>query len=124
MILNTELEYKGNLFPSKIVFYKKDVDNLYFKSENGVALQVTVQRDSVLRFRFATTAIFEKDFSYGITENASKGYNKLEIEETDENYIITTSKLICNISKIDMRTAIFDAKDKTLICEDELGFHW
>ena len=124
MILNTELEYKGNLFPTKIVFYKKDVDTLYFKSENGVALQVIVQRDSILRFRFATTAIFEKDFSYGVTKYASKGYNRLDIEEDDENYIITTTKLVCHISKHDMRTAIFDAKDNTLICEDELGFHW
>ena len=124
MILNTELEYKGNLFPSKIVFYKKHVDTLYFKSENNVALQVTVQRDSVLRFRFATVSIFEKDFSYAITKYASKGYNLLEIEEDPTKYIITTSKLICHISKIDMRTAIFDALDNTLICEDELGFHW
>ena len=124
MILNTELEYKGNLFPSKIIFYKKNVDTLYFKSENGVALQVTVQRDSVLRFRYATTAIFEKDFSYGITMYASKGYNKLEIDEDDDNYIITTARIICHISKLDMRTAMFDAKDNTLICEDELGFHW
>jgi alpha-glucosidase len=124
MILNTELEYKGNLFPTKIVFYKKHVDTLYFKSENGVALQVTIERDSVLRFRFATTAIFEKDFSYGITKYASKGYNHLEIEEDEDNYIITTSKLICHISKLDMRSSIFDAKDLSLISEDELGFHW
>jgi len=124
MILNTELEYKGNLFPSKIVFYKKHVDTLYFKSENNVTLQVTVERDSVFRFRFATASIFENDFSYAITKYASKGYNHLEIEEDDEKYIITTSKLICHISKIDMRTSIYDAKDKSLICEDELGFHW
>lgn len=124
MILNTELEYKGNLFPSKIVFYKKHVDTLYFKSENNVTLQVTVQRDSILRFRFATNSIFENDFSYAITKYASKGYNKLEIDEDEDNYIITTSKLICHISKLDMRTSIFDALDNTLICEDELGFHW
>ena len=30
MIVNTELEQKGNLFPSEIVTYKKDVDTLYF----------------------------------------------------------------------------------------------
>jgi len=124
MILNTELEYKGNLFPSKIVFYKKHVDTLFFKTENNVTLQVTVQRDSVLRFRFATASIFENDFSYAITENASKGYNHLEIDEDDDKYLITTSKLICHISKLDMRTSIFDAKDHSLICEDELGFHW
>ncbi len=124
MILNTELEYKGNLFPSKIISFKKDVDTLYFTSENDVVLQLTIQRDSVLRFRYATTGIFEKDFSYAITKHASKGFNYLEITEDDSNYIITTSKLICTISKEDMRVSIFDAKDNTLICEDELGFHW
>jgi hypothetical protein len=33
MILNTELEYKGNLFPSKIISYKKIVDSLYFAAD-------------------------------------------------------------------------------------------
>jgi len=124
MILNTELEYKGNLFPSKIVFYKKHVNVLYFKSENGAVLQLTIERDSVLRFRYSTTGMFDKDFSYAITIHASKGYNHLEISEDDEKYVITTSKLICHISKLDMRKSIFDVKDNSLICEDELGFHW
>jgi alpha-glucosidase len=124
MIINTELEYKGNLFPSKIITYDKDVDTLYFTSENNVVLQVTVQRDSVLRFRYSTTPILKRDFSYAITKYASRGFNKLVISEDAENYILTTTKLICKISKIDMRKSIFDAKDQTLICEDELGFHW
>lgn len=124
MILNTELEYKGNLFPTKIISYVKNRDTLTFTTENGVALQVTVVRDSVLRFRFTTTSVFEKDFSYAITKYASRGYNFLEVIEDDSFYIITTSKLICNISKADLRSFIYDAKDKTLLCEDELGFHW
>ena len=124
MILNTELEYKGNLFPSKIVFYKKHINVLYFKSENGAVLQLTIERDSVLRFRYSTTGMFDKYFSYAITIHASKGYNHLEISEDDEKYVITTSKLICHISKLDMRKSIFDVKDNSLICEDELGFHW
>jgi len=124
MILNTELEFKGDLFPSKIISCKKDVDTFYFTSENNVVLQVTVQRDSVLRFRYTTKSIFEKDFSYAITKYASKGFNHLEITENEESYIISTSKLICKISKIDMRKSIFDAVDEKLICEDELGFHW
>lgn len=124
MILNTELEYKGNLFPTKIISYVKNRDTLTFTTENGVALQVTVVRDSVLRFRFTTTSVFEKDFSYAITKYSSRGYNFLDITEDDSFYIITTSKLICNISKADLRSFIYDAKDKTLLCEDELGFHW
>ena len=124
MIINTDLELKGNQFPSKIISYKKNVDTLYFTSENNVVLQLTIQRDSVLRFRYTTTSIFENDFSYAITRYASRGFNHLEVTEDDNKYIITTSKLICHISKEDMKKSIFDAKDKTLISEDELGFHW
>ena len=37
MIVNTELEQKGNLFPSQIIKFKKDVDTLYFYTENNVS---------------------------------------------------------------------------------------
>ncbi|MFK5880091.1 MAG: glycoside hydrolase family 31 protein [Flavobacteriaceae bacterium] len=124
MILNEELEYKGNLYPAKIINYKKEGDTLYFTAKNDVVLQVTIQRDSVLRFRYTTNLIFENDFSYAITKYASKGYNLLEINEDDTNYIITTSKLICLISKENMRKTIYDVIDNSLIYEDELGFHW
>lgn len=124
MILNTELEYKGNMFPSKIISFKKDVNSLYFTSDNDVVLQLTVERDSIIRFRYTTNTIFEKDFSYGISKLANKGYNKLEVSENEEFYFVKTTKLVCHISKKDMRTAIYDVKDNVLICEDELGFHW
>ena len=124
MITNTELEYKGNQFPNNIVSYKKDLDTFVFNTENGVALQITIVRDSVIRFRYATNSIFENDFSYAITKYASRGYNHLEITESDADYIITTQKLICHISKTDLKIKIYDASDNALLTEDELGFHW
>ncbi|WGD34352.1 glycoside hydrolase family 31 protein [Olleya sp. YS] len=124
MIVNTELEQKGNLFPSQIIQFKKDVDTLYFYTENNVVLQLTVLRDSVLRFRYTTTGTFDNDFSYAITKYASTGYNKLEISENNENFIITTSKLRCEVSKKDARVSLYDVKTDELINEDEIGFHW
>ncbi len=124
MITNTELEQKGNLFPSKIINFKKDVDRLYFTSENKVKLQLTVVRDSVLRFRYATTGLFDKDFSYAISHRASTGYNHLEITEDKERYIVTTSKLKCHVYKANLGVEIFDVKDDTLLSRDEAGFHW
>jgi alpha-glucosidase len=124
MIVNTELEYKGNLFPTKIIDFRKDVDTLYFTSENDVVMQMRIVRDSVLRFRYTTTGTFENDFSYAITKYAGTGYNHLAIEEDEEKYTITTSKLICQISKANMRIKLYDAKDEVLLNEDELGFHW
>lgn len=124
MIINTELEQKGNLFPSQIVSYSKDVDTLTFIAKNDVALRITILRDSVLRFRYTTTGNFDNDFSYAITKYASVGYNHLQIDEEETYYKITTSKLICCVAKENMKIAIFDATDLQLINEDELGFHW
>ncbi len=124
MIINTDLHQKGNLFPSKIISFKKDVDTLYFSTDNDVVLQLTVLRDSVLRFRYTTTGTFDNDFSYAITKYASTGYNLLEISETKSKYIVTTKKLICQISKDNLKVEIFDAIDNQLINKDELGFHW
>lgn len=124
MIINTDLEQKGNLFPSKIIAFKKDVDTLYFSTDNDVILQLTVLRDSVLRFRYTTTGTFDKDFSYAITKYASTGYNHLTIEEDEAFYKVTTSKLICHIAKADLRVSLYDAIDNKLINQDESGFHW
>lgn len=124
MIVNTELEQKGNLFPSEIVNYSKDVDTLYFTTKNNVILQLTVVRDSVIRFRYSTTGKFENDFSYGVTIHASRGYNFLEVSENETDYIVTTSKLICKVEKISLQVSLYDAVDNVLINQDEIGFHW
>lgn len=73
MIINTELEQKGNLFPGKIISFSQHVDTLNFTTENGVILQVTILRGSVIRFRYATDNNFEKDFSYAISETGARG---------------------------------------------------
>ncbi len=123
MITNTELEYKGDLYPTKIVSFEHDVDSIYFHTDNSVILKVTVLRDSLIRFRFTTKGYFSTDFSYAIDKSHSHGYNFLEVTEHQEYYQIKTSKVKCCIQKIDMRLSIFDLKD-AIILEDELGFHW
>ena len=124
MIVNTELEQKGNLFPSEIINYKKDVDKLYFTTKNNVVLQITVVRDSVIRFRYSTTGKFENDFSYGVTIHASRGYSFLKVTEEETHYIIATKKLICKVEKSSLQVSLYDAKDMVLINQDEIGFHW
>ncbi|UZO80115.1 glycoside hydrolase family 31 protein [Aquimarina sp. ERC-38] len=123
MILNTELEVKGNMFPGKVVSYSHLVDKINFASENGVLLQITILRGSVVRFRYATDNNFEQDFSYAISETAVKGYSLLEVEELEDSYQIVTKKLKILVTKVDMRVTIKDHNDK-IILQDELGFHY
>ncbi len=123
MITNTELEYKGDLYPTRIVSFEHDVDSIYFHTDNSVILKVTVLRDSLIRFRFTTKGYFSTDFSYAIDKSHSHGYNFLELSEQEDYYQIKTSKVKCRIQKIDMRLSIFNLED-AIILEDELGFHW
>lgn len=123
MITNTELEYKGNLYPNHIIDFKQDVDKFYFTTANGVILQITVLRNSALRFRYATEEVFQPDFSYAISENASRGYNKLEASETKTEYLIETSKIRVLVDKKSLRVQISDLEGN-IINEDEIGFHW
>ena len=123
MITNTDLEYKGNLYPNHIVEFKQDTDKLYFTTENGVILQITILRGSVIRFRYATNHNFEPDFSYAIDPEGTMGYSKLEVEENDTEYVITTARLKILVDKKTTRIQISDL-DGTIINEDELGFHW
>jgi len=123
MIINTELERKGDLYPSKIIKFSKEVDSAFFHTDNNVILKVTVFRDSLLRFRFTTKGYFSDDFSYAIADNHSRGFNKFEVTEEEGYYKITTSKLECHIHKSDLRTGIYDINGSVLM-EDELGFHW
>ncbi len=124
MITNTELEQKGDLFPSEIINYKKDLDTLYFTTKNNSMLQLIIVRDSVIRFRYSTTGKFEKDFSYGITKYASRGYNFLDIKEEEDDYVVTTSKLICKVKKKNLKVTLYDSNDLKIINQDEIGFHW
>ena len=123
MITNTELEYKGDLYPTKIVSFEHDVDSIYFHTDNSVILKVTVLRDSLIRFRFTTKGYFSNDFSYAVDKSHSHGYNFLEVSEVEDYYQVKTSKVQCRIQKIDMRLSIFDFEEN-IILEDELGFHW
>ena len=124
MITNTELEQKGNQFPSNIKSYKKDIDTLTFVTENNVTLQITIVRGSVFRFRYLTGFSNTNDFSYAITKHASRGYSKLEVVEDEEKYVITTKKIVCHVMKEGLRISMYDAQDMTLLNEDEIGFHW
>ncbi|WP_158729753.1 MULTISPECIES: glycoside hydrolase family 31 protein [unclassified Flavobacterium] len=123
MITNTELEYKGDMYPKRIVSFEHDVDSVFFHTSNSVILKVTVLRDSLIRFRFTTKGYFSNDFSYAIDKSHSHGYNFLEVSEHEEFYQIKTSKVKCRIEKSDMRLSIYDLED-TIILVDELGFHW
>ncbi|NKI31905.1 glycoside hydrolase family 31 protein [Croceivirga thetidis] len=123
MITNTDIKKTGNQFPNRIVEFKEEGDKFYFTTNNGVILEVTILRDSAMRFRYATEFVFEDDFSYAIDDDVSLGYNLLEFKEEIPYFTITTSKIKVFIDKESLKVTIEDLKG-LIINEDEVGFHW
>ncbi len=123
MIVNTEIEKRGNLYPNHIVDFKQDNDKLYFTTQNGVILELTILRDSMVRFRYATEHVFEPDFSYAVSENVITGYNRLEVEDEISEYTIETAKIRIHIDKTTLKVQLMDLEGNP-INEDDSGFHW
>ena len=80
MITNTELEHKGDQYPSRIISFEQDVDSIFFYTENNVILKITILRDSLIRFRYTTKGYFSKDEVF-----------QLHGKPSSKNYAITTS---------------------------------
>ncbi|RYZ75790.1 MAG: DUF4968 domain-containing protein, partial [Proteobacteria bacterium] len=123
MITNTELEFKGDIYPSKIISFTKETDTLFFHTDNEVILQVTILRDSMIRFRYTTKGYFSPDFSYAIDKNQSHGFNEFKFEEQAEFFEIQTSKVVVKIRKSDVHKTIYDLEGNVLL-DEEIGFHW
>ena len=64
-VTNAENEH----FPGKIQTFNREENQFTFRCDNGVTLMVTVLTNKIIRFRYATTGIFQKDFSYAIDPN-------------------------------------------------------
>jgi len=124
MITNEILNQQGGLFPSAVVSYHKEDNRLYFKTANKVVMQVTIVKEDILRFRYTTTGVFSKDFSYAVSSNATEGYKNIVVEEEVDKYIIATQKLRCVVFKSNLKRAIYTTDSNELLCEDAEGFHW
>ncbi len=121
-ITESKSKYSIKYYPGRIHSYKKEGNFFYFYNEDTI-LEVKVNTDSIIRFRYAPDGFFQKDFSYAVSKYFRIKLTSLQFEEHDEYYEIETAKVICRISKANISVTMMN-KDREIILEDELGFHW
>ncbi|NND93854.1 MAG: DUF4968 domain-containing protein [Flavobacteriales bacterium] len=112
------------LYPDRVKDVEKDGDQIYFRSENGVMLAITVETDYVVRFRYATEGFFQEDFSYAIFKDYEQSFSHLSLDEEDDHWSVETKVLKVSVNKVDMKITIYDAQTGLNLNEDEKGFHW
>ncbi|MFC7000078.1 glycoside hydrolase family 31 protein [Rufibacter roseus] len=110
-------------FAGTVTQVENDKNFAVFTCDNHVALRVEAINQHTIRFRFATSAGFGRDFSYAIAPDRLQENVKLKVKELHDHYRLTTKELICTITKKGLRSRIVDKSGQVLL-EDEKGFHW
>ncbi len=108
--------------PDSVVKWGEEAPGRFlFTCENGLAMRLEVVNEAVLRFRYAPTGVFERDFSY-VLEPAHPATGAT-FAEAPEHYTLSTASLICEVSKTDLRTRISDRQSGQILCEDAESFY-
>ncbi len=98
-----------------------DANLFSFQSENKIVLKVAVLTDTLIRFRYSINGDFQPDFSYAIDDNFSPSNPEIHFEEEKDHFKISTSVVLCYISKGGMKVQIKNLEGVS-ISEDEAGF--
>ena len=96
--------------------------NAFYFFGKKECLEVRVISDRVLKFRMAPDGRFSDNFSYAIQEHPWS-IQSLTDDQTEEDYRIITSEVICFINKSTMTMRIEDHAG-FVFNEDETGIHW
>jgi alpha-glucosidase len=115
-------KYSIKYYPGKVLSYKKEGNFFYFYTADTI-LEVKMNTDSILRFRYAADGFFQKDFSYAVSKYFRVKLISMDFRELEDCYEIETAKVICKINKENIAITLMN-KNREVILEDELGFHW
>ncbi len=104
--------------PGQLADIEQREEHFLLKAENGVCLRIEALSEHLLRFRYAPEGKFEPDFSYALSPDAAYETPEVTQSEDDTHLTLRTAALICQVSKADLRVAIYDNPGNTLLCAD------
>lgn len=109
------------LQPNQVVQSSLYNNAVIFLAANGVKLKVEAINDHIFRFRYAPNGIFERPFSYALTDEITAKETPQLRHHRSETYI-STSELDLYVSNTDLRLKIY-SKAGQLISEDAAPFY-
>jgi alpha-glucosidase len=120
--MNAQSKYSIKYYPDIVNKISIEGNFFYFYTSDTI-LEVKVLSDKIIRFRYAADGVFQRDFSYAVSKYFEERIVNLELNETNDNYIISTLSVFVTISKENLKVNIYD-KNGGVILEDDAGFHW
>jgi len=113
----------NEFYPGAVVSTELNGSVVTITSDNDVVLQIYVITDHIFRFRYSTDGYFQNDFSYALDPDFKDVPSTVKFEKKKGTFELSTPHLICEILESNMSICMMD-KDRTVINQDEKGFHW
>jgi len=121
-VSTTNNKYSSKYYPDNLIQWKREGSSFYFNTSE-IILEVNVLSDRIVRFRYASDGIFQRDFSYALSHKFENSLIELKVNESVSSIIISTHLIHIFINKDDLKVIIKDKKD-FIVNEDAKGFHW
>ena len=110
-----------DISPNEIIDFHQEDSAITLFCENGTALKIILLTNSIFRFRYSKDGLFGRDFSYAIDPDFHAESTPYIFENKKSKIRIQTQKLICEVTKSDLKVCMKDLKG-TVINEDAQGF--
>lgn len=104
-----------------VVSYSKEL-NSYIFSDGKARVEVKIFTDEIIRIRLAPQGVFLDDFSYAVVD-IEEHANAHHLSEDEQAYFITTSSVVCTVSKKDFLVSFGDKEGK-ILNSDHSPMHW
>jgi len=108
--------------PGTITSCRREDRNVTFVTDNDVVLVASVITPEIIHLNYALDGDFVHDFSYAVDPEFEPGEAEFEFRETTDYYEISTSALICRITKEKLLVHFYDS-DEQVLCRDKHGFY-
>lgn len=108
--------------PDYISAISQTGNRFVFHCMNGLQLEIIWLSDGMLRFRYAAEEPFEPDFSYALDPGFQPlDQTGIELKEAQDHYLLSSSRLQCQVEKQGLKVHLADANGQ-ILCRERQGF--
>lgn len=108
--------------PGEIVDHTLKEQAIIFTTENEVELRLRLVTPEIIQLQYHLEGDLDSDFSYAIDPGFTSGQVNFQFEEKPKYFQITTSSIICRVTKRKLLVHFYDTEGNVL-CEDKHGFY-
>ncbi|MEO1514180.1 MAG: glycoside hydrolase family 31 protein [Bacteroidota bacterium] len=108
--------------PDEVHYAEVDGSQVLFHCRNGIQLKVELISPRIFRLRYAPKGVFQANFSYAIDPDFTPAADALQLDETEDHYLLSTPQLQCKVVKKGMKVHFLNPAGD-MICEESSGFY-